>query len=88
MFECSANRCPPVPQLSNAQADSSLALLGTEITYTCDVGYLFPAGSDAVAVCDGTNWSTVNVNCEGSQLTVIIVETFKMCFSVLVLLHF
>ena len=48
----SANRCPPVPDVDNAQSNTEIANVGTQVEYNCHEGHLFPDHSvSKVATC-------------------------------------
>ena len=63
------NRCPPVPKASNAAADTSLAVQGTVVTYSCLPGYNFTDESlPSLLECDGKSWVGVTPSCERMRL--------------------
>ncbi len=60
-----ANRCPPVPQITNAEADSILTYNGITLTYTCNKGHIFNNGEfTSSATCNVGNWVyDTNLHC-------------------------
>jgi len=66
------NRCPPVPSVLNALADSQLALSGTRVNYTCIDGYEFGKNQfDFMTICDGNDWTPTPSECKSTF--------FKLC---------
>ena len=52
-----ANRCTPVPEVSNALPDSVLATDGITIHYICMVGHIYNNGGDIFSVtCNSGSW--------------------------------
>ena len=61
-------RCPPVPEVENAVASSTLAIQGTHINYQCLPGHLLPDRSEEYTIyCDGQNWNYTSTSCTGKE---------------------
>ena len=62
----SDKRCPPVPDLTHADASSMQASVGTKITYTCHEGYQFSDRyKTSVLECGSTlEWIGTNHGCQ------------------------
>ena len=61
-----AERCTPVPSVTNASPDSVNATKESHVTYTCHVGFVFPDGANNHTVsCNGLTWSITHTQCEG-----------------------
>ena len=59
-------RCPPVPSISKATPNASLATNGSVIQYTCVSGKVFPDRSITQDVwCVNTQWVVMYTECEG-----------------------
>ena len=65
MFCLLAGRCPPVPMVVNATADSTSAASGSVVTYTCLEGHEFnSAVSPVTAQCNTGSWTyDANIYC-------------------------
>ena len=62
------NRCPPVPKVANAVADTTLAVQGTVVTYKCLVGFnMTEVPAEASLTCDGRYWKGNISSCEGRE---------------------
>ena len=60
-------RCSPVPAVPNAVPDTTLALEGTRVTYSCVYGYEMSEESEHQSLwCDGQNWRGTVPFCEGN----------------------
>ncbi|ELU00060.1 hypothetical protein CAPTEDRAFT_197263 [Capitella teleta] len=70
---CLDLRCPPVPEISNANPNTRLSLLQTTVNYTCYDGFKFPHGlRHKTARCNGHAW---NVESSGDGCNCRIVES-------------
>ncbi|ELU13890.1 hypothetical protein CAPTEDRAFT_202534 [Capitella teleta] len=57
-MSCGHSRCPPVPEISNANPNTRLSLLQTRVNYTCKDGFVFADGSQqTTARCNGHVWN-------------------------------
>ena len=58
----SGNRCPPVPHLVKAEANTSVTNQGTIVLFTCKPGHQFPDGHNMkIANCNGQlTWTGIN----------------------------
>jgi hypothetical protein len=61
--------CPTVPVITNAWSNSTNAIYGTVVNYTCKKGHIFPNNaSRALIKCtDNGNWSEALHNCTGNH---------------------
>ncbi len=74
-----ANRCPPVPILSNAVGNSVNAYFGTTVTYSCEMGFVFESKKKTENVLCGHDglWSWSDVKAPNCQGELIIVTLFS-----------
>ncbi|ELU07563.1 hypothetical protein CAPTEDRAFT_205298 [Capitella teleta] len=57
-MSCGHSRCPPVPEVLNANPDTRLSLLQTTVNYTCYDGFIVPDESQhKTARCNGRIWN-------------------------------
>ena len=64
----SVGRCPPIPTIEHAAADTTLATPGSVVTYTCQYGYMFPDGAPHhVIECENAEWNHTDIECEGMR---------------------
>jgi len=59
------SRCPAVPRVDNAVADSQLATKDSVVNYTCLEGFIAANSSTLSTVCDGYQWTTSLTDCQG-----------------------
>ena len=67
--------CPPVPLLTHADVNTTTALYGTYVQFSCHAGHLFnSSSSDVTITClDSGNWSYVPADCIGGLLAAVSV---------------
>ncbi len=67
MSAFTAAACPPMPLVDNASTNTTLAMLGTHVLYSCHQGTWFPDHTlTSVIVCmDTVLWSSHPENCQG-----------------------
>ena len=60
-------RCPPIPYITDAKADSVMALPGNSVTYTCSHGYSFVNKAAEYTInCYNTTWNhSDDMTCQG-----------------------
>ncbi|KAK2145711.1 hypothetical protein LSH36_662g04077 [Paralvinella palmiformis] len=69
---CEVGRCPPVPEIKNAEPDTRQAINGTTAVYTCTKGYVLPDGTkDMTVVCDGVTWNITETACIKKNCSVL-----------------
>ena len=68
-FSITVGRCPPVPRIQHASADSTNASDGSIVTLICDVGYTFDNGLTTEIRCENTEWQHGNLDVYGEHLT-------------------
>ena len=52
-----AGRCESVPPVIYAHPNTTIALKGTTVNYTCLEGFNFPSGTYEMSTCNGVSWS-------------------------------
>ena len=59
--------CPPSPKLQNGTANTSLALYGTVVGYTCLYGYQFldEMTTQHIQCTEDGNWTKEPADCSG-----------------------
>ena len=72
-------RCLPIPHITNAKADSVMALPGNRVTYTCTHGYSFANKAAEYAIdCYNTSWDHSDaMSCQGRPGIIIHFLTRK-----------
>ena len=66
----SDDRCPAIPKVAHSKVDTNVALFGTNVTYWCDTGYVFPDRSVTTTIqCDGQTkaWNKQIADCQGTH---------------------
>ena len=65
------NRCSPVPTVVHASPDTSLAVEGTVVTYSCERGYGLQSDSARKSLqCEGREWKGDMPVCEGTVIAI------------------
>ena len=60
-------RCPPIPVVDHAFADSTNASDGSVVTYTTEDGYTFESGFSTSIMCSMVNWQAGNLDTYGKR---------------------
>ena len=59
------SRCSPLPSIKNATTQDRAASEGSNATYHCNEGHMFPDGSLSHTVtCQGGQWSIKQTHCQ------------------------
>lgn len=74
--------CPPVPEVDNAMANTTIVLHGTYVQYQCYSGHWFPdKHTREVIVCDNRgNWGAIAYQCERKDIWISLYQ-FKPSYN-------
>lgn len=76
LIGCLVITCPPVPELTHAEVNTTSALYGTNVRLTCHPGYVFlDNNTDVTITCqESGNWSYIPDDCIGAVINIYFIN--------------